>query len=74
MAKKKVTEVTEVKPAKRKKTEEKPEAVYIYHNGDDIAQISKALTGKEYLTYKLLAVNGVTPDTLTDGTVLRWGI
>lgn len=74
MAKTKVSEAIKTKPAKRTKTEEKPEAVYVYHEGDNIDQISKTLTGKEYLTYKLLAVNGVTPDTLTDGTILRWGI
>jgi len=74
MTKKNVPEAIETKPAKRKKTKEKPEAVYVYHDGDNIEQISKALTGKDYLTYKLLAVNDVTPDTLTDGTILRWGI
>lgn len=53
---------------------EKPEAVYIYHDGDDITKISKILTGKEYLSYKLLAVNGLTMGTLKDGDILKWEI
>lgn len=53
---------------------EKPEAVYIYHDGDDITKISKILTGKKYLSYKLLAVNGLTMGTLKDGDVLKWEI
>ena len=57
--------------AKRK---EKPEAVYIYHVGDDITKISKLLTGKEYLTYKLLEYNNLDINNLKDGTVLTWEI
>lgn len=79
MAKKKidaVEEVTEVKPKKtaKKKTEEKPEAVYIYHTGDDLEQISIALTGKRYLIYKILMKSGINMNTLKDGDVLRWEV
>lgn len=75
MPKKKKSEITpevkESKPAERKK---KPEAVYIYHEGDDITKISKLLTGKEYLTYKLLEFNNLDINNLKDGTVLTWEI
>lgn len=79
MAKKKteaVLEVTEVKPKKtaKKKTEEKPEAVYIYHTGDDLEKISIALTGKRYLIYKILMQSGLNMNTLKDGDILRWEV
>ena len=79
MAKKKteaVLEVTEVKPKKtaKKKTEEKPEAVYIYHTGDDLEKISIALTGKRYLIYKILMQSGLNMNTLKDGDILKWEV
>ena len=79
MAKKKieaVPEVTEVKPKKtaKKKTEEKPEAVYIYHTGDDLEKISIALTGKRYLIYKILMQSGLNMNTLKDGDILKWEV
>lgn len=75
MPKKKKSEITpEVKESKPAKRKEKPEAVYIYHVGDDITKISKLLTGKEYLTYKLLEYNNLDINNLKDGTVLTWEI
>lgn len=79
MAKKKteaVLEVKEVKPKKtaKKKTEEKPEAVYIYHTGDDLEKISIALTGKRYLIYKILMQSGLNMNTLKDGDILKWEV
>lgn len=58
----------------KKKTKEKPEAVYIYHTGDDLEQISIALTGKRYLIYKILMQSGINMNTLKDGDVLRWEV
>lgn len=74
MAKNKVSKVTEVKPAKRKKTEEKPEAVYIYHKGDDLSKISEALTGKNYLIMRVLQHNDKDINDLKDGDILKWEI
>lgn len=75
MPRKKKSEITpEVKESKPAERKEKPEAVYIYHEGDDITKISKLLTGKEYLTYKLLEFNNLDINNLKDGTVLTWEI
>ena len=74
MAKNKVSKVTEVKPAKRNKTEEKPEAVYIYHKGDDLSKISEVLTGKNYLFMRVLQYNDKDINELKDGDILKWGI
>ena len=85
MGRKKATEekpeVIEVKPAKREK---KPEAVgqqsdtievyYIYHQGDNIEDIAKLLTGRRYMAYRLLEVNGLTMNSLKDGAILKWGV
>lgn len=71
---KKAVETKEVKkPAETKNTETKQlEVTYIYHEGDDISKISKALTGKDYMEFKLLSANGKTLNDLTDGDVLIW--
>ena len=82
MAKKKteaveeVKDVKEVKPKKtaKKKTEEKPEAVHIYHTGDDLEKISLELTGKRYKIYAILMCSGLNMNTLKDGDVLRWEV
>lgn len=58
----------------KKKVKEKPEAVYIYHTGDDLEQISMTLTGKRYLIYKILMQSGLNMNTLKDGDILRWEI
>lgn len=85
MGRKKATEekpeVIEKKPAKREK---KPEAVgqqpatievnYIYHQGDNIEDIAKLLTGRRYMAYRLLEVNGLTMNSLKDGAILKWGV
>jgi len=73
---KKAVETKEVKkPVETKKTETKQlEVTYIYHEGDDISQISKQLTGKSFMEFKLLSVNGKTLNTLKDGDILKWEI
>lgn len=75
MARKKIEEVKEVKkaPAKKKKPEV-PEAVYIYHTGDDLEKISKLLTGKGYMIYAILSYSGLTMNSLKDGDILKWGL
>lgn len=82
MAEKKTTKKTTKKtePVKEekitrkviKKEAEPLEVTYIYHEGDDISKISKALTGKDYMEFKLLSANGKTLNDLTDGDVLIW--
>lgn len=79
MAKKKIEaaeEITEVKPKKtaKKKTEEKPEAVHIYHTGDDLEKISIELTGKRFKIYAILMYSGLNMNTLKDGDILRWEV
>lgn len=85
MGRKKATEekpeVIEKKPAKREKKpeaiEKKPEAIevyYIYHQGDNIEEIAKLLTGRRYMAYRLLEVNGLTMNSLKDGAILKWGV
>lgn len=54
--------------------EEIADAVYIYHNTDDISKIAKLLTGRDFMEYKLLTYNNKTMNTLTDGDVLKWRI
>lgn len=82
MAEKKTTKKTTKKadPVKEEKItrkvikeEARPlEVTYIYHEGDDISKISKALTGKDYMEFKLLSANGKTLNDLTDGDILKW--
>lgn len=77
MAKKKEAVVEEVKKPsapKKKKTVEKPEAVWIYHTGDDLNKISFELTGKKYMIYRILQYSGYNMNTLKDGAILKWGI
>lgn len=85
MGRKKATEekpeVIEKKPAKREKKpeaiEEKPATIevnYIYHTGDNIEEIAKLLTGRRYMAYRLLEVNGLTMNSLKDGDILKWGV
>ena len=74
---KKTTKKTEpVKEEKVVKKEElKPlEVTYIYHEGDDISKVAKALTGKDYMEFKLLSANGKTLNDLTDGDILKWSL
>lgn len=59
---------------RRKVQEETPEAVYIYHDGDDIHKIAKLLTGHSYMVFKLLEYNEKDFHELKDGDILRWGI
>lgn len=82
--KKKVQEAPETieeKPVKKtaKKTakampEEKPEAVYIYHEGDNISKIAEILTGHQYMEYAILNYSGTNMNQLKDGDVLKWGL
>lgn len=79
MAKKKTVDSTpkivlDIPKKTTKKKTEKPEAVYIYHTGDDLEQISIALTGKRYLIYKILMRSSLNMNTLKDGDVLRWEV
>lgn len=77
MAKKKTTAVNEstaVKVTKSKKKTEKPEAVHIYHTGDDLEKISLELTGKRFKIYAILMHSGLNMNTLKDGDVLRWEV
>lgn len=80
MAKKKTVEAsTEIlveipKKTTKKKTEEKPEAVHIYHTGDDLEKISLELTGKRFKIYAILMRSGLNMNTLKDGDVLRWEV
>ena len=75
--KKEVTE--EVKPKKKKAVkkpviEEKPEAVYIYHEGDNISKIAELLTGHQYMEYAILNYSGLNMNQLKDGDILKWGL
>ena len=57
------TEVTEV-----------PEAVYIYHTGDNIEKISQLLTGKPYMEYRILEYSGLHMNSLKDGDIIKWRV
>lgn len=81
MAEKKTKKTTKkAEPVKeekvtRKVIKEKPkplEITYIYHEGDDISKVAKALTGKDFMEFKLLSANGKTLNDLTDGDILKW--
>lgn len=82
MAEKKTTKKTTKKaePVKEEKVtrkvikEEPLEVTYIYHVGDDISKVAKALTGKDYMEFKLLSANGKTLNDLTDGDILKWSL
>lgn len=53
---------------------EVPEAVYIYHSGDDIHKIAKLLTGHSYMVFKVLEYNHKSFDDLKDGDIIKWGL
>ena len=72
MAKKKKSEAIEVTQEAPEIIKEVPEAVYIYHNGDNLEEIAQKLTGKSYLLFALLNYNGLT--TVKDGDTLRWRV
>lgn len=79
MAKKKTIEssqevLVEIPKKIRKKKEEPAEAVYIYHTGDDLEQISAFLTGKKYMIYRILQYSGLNMNQLKDGDILKWGV
>lgn len=63
-----------VKKAVKPEVIEKPEAVWIYHTGDDLDKISFELTGKKYMIYRILQYSGINMNQLKDGDVLKWGI
>lgn len=68
---KEVPESIKEAPAPEK---EVPEAVYIYHTGDDIHKIAKLLTGHSYMVFKLLEYNHISFNDLKDGDLIRWGL
>ena len=72
--KKKHTEEVKKPSPRKKKTIEKPEAVWIYHTGDDLDVISFELTGKKYMIYRILQYSELNMNTLKDGDVLKWGL
>lgn len=76
--KKEVPESIKEAPAPKKENpapcKEVPEAVYIYHNGDDIHKIAKLLTGHSYMVFKVLEYNHKSFDELKDGDLIKWGL
>ena len=79
MPRKKKEEITETKkvtkPKKQeaiKQIQEMPEAVYIYHEGDNLQEIARILTGHEYLMYRMIEYSGLTVDSLKDGDIIKW--
>lgn len=81
MARKAETTKKEPKKTIRKKVEKVAEPVkevnpleitYIYHEGDNLPEIAKAMTGHAYLMGKILMKNGKTTYDLKDGDVLKW--
>ena len=71
---KKATKKDAPESIKEAPAKEVPEAVYIYHSGDDIHKISKLLTGHSYMVFKLLDYNHISFDDLKDGDIIRWGL
>lgn len=53
---------------------EVPEAVYIYHTGDNIEKISQLLTGKPYMEYRILEYSGLHMNSLKDGDIIKWRV
>ena len=77
MPRKKKEETTKnvTKPKKQEATpqiQEIPEAVYIYHEGDNLQEIARVLTGHEYLMYRMIEYSGLTVDSLKDGDIIKW--
>ena len=57
-----------------KQVQEVPEAVYIYHTGDNIQTIAKLLTGHAWLMFRMLEYSGLSLDSLKDGDIIRWRV
>lgn len=83
MARKKKEETVEiVKNAPKKKVEEITEKpvdndLYvnvIYHKGDNIEEIAKALTGHAYMIYRVVEANGYSMNDIPDGAILKWKV
>lgn len=77
MAKKKemvAEEAPKKKTVKKAVKAEPAEAVYIYHTGDDLEQISQFLTGRKYMIYRILQYSGININQLKDGAILKWGV
>lgn len=72
MPRKKKEEITETKKITKPKKQEMPEAVYIYHEGDNLQEIARVLTGHEYLMYRMIEYSGLTIDSLKDGDIIKW--
>ena len=79
MPRKKKEEITEPKKITKPKKQEAitqiqeiPEAVYIYHEGDNLQEIARILTGHEYLMYRMIEYSGLTVDSLKDGDIIKW--
>lgn len=77
MPRKKKEETTKkvTKPKKQEailQIQEMPEAVYIYHEGDNLQEIARILTGHEYLMYRMIEYSGLTVDSLKDGDIIKW--
>lgn len=66
--------VKKVASVKKSTDVEKPEAIWIYHTGDDLDKISFELTGKKCMIYRILQYSGTNMNQLKDGDVLKWGI
>ena len=69
-----IKEAPAPKKEKRTPVKEVPEAVYIYHSGDDIHKIAKLLTGHSYMVFKVLEYNHKSFDELKDGDLIKWGL
>lgn len=50
------------------------EKEHVYHSGENLRQITKELTGKTYLMFRLLEVNGLSLNTIKDGDILKWRV
>ena len=75
--------MAEKKTTRRKKTEtvkEEPkkaempdlDVYYIYHDGDNIQEIAKILTGHSYMMYRMLEYSGLKFGELKDGDMIKW--
>lgn len=59
---------------KKKEVIEVPEQVYVYHTGDDLEKISRLLTGRCYMEYRILEYSGLHMNSLKDGDIIRWRV
>ena len=66
----------EVKEAVKNLAEElKPfELCWVWHDGDNIEDVAKYLTGYSYNVFKLLDYNHIQAQDIKPGVVLKWGI